>query len=98
MTATSNRFASGPAIARAIASLLAPAENGTTILIVLGSDGCAPASNVTASTPMKIAMRNISQRIGHLARDETRILSRRDAFVMHRSARCYDAPACNDVH
>src|SRR3954447_13045272 len=41
ITETSRRFASCAASARPIASLLAPGENGTTILMSLGRDGSA---------------------------------------------------------
>ena len=49
ITGIPSRAESGVAIARATTSLLPPAENGTTILIVLGSGACAQAPEVPAS-------------------------------------------------
>ncbi|MNK99877.1 hypothetical protein D3C87_1202940 [compost metagenome] len=48
MTMVLSRSANCGAMARAIASLLAPAENGTTILICLGTALCAAAGPARA--------------------------------------------------
>ena len=49
MTDVSRRFASGPAMVRAMASLLAPGENGTTMRTSFGAASCAAAVGALAT-------------------------------------------------
>jgi hypothetical protein len=58
----SRRFASGPAMARAMTSLLPPGEKGTTILIVFGSVTCAAASAVNPTTARRNGAANKASR------------------------------------
>ena len=55
ITGTSRRLASGPAMARAMTSLLPPAEKGTTILICFGIGAWAPTAGAktTAAATQK---------------------------------------------
>ena len=55
ITGTSRRLASGPAMARAMTSLLPPGENGTTILIVFGIElwALVVGAKTTAATTQK---------------------------------------------
>jgi hypothetical protein len=64
MTVACRRCASGTAIARATASLLAPGENGTMILISFGSAVCAAAiAGRPSSTVAHTARRTIRTRM-----------------------------------
>src|SRR4029453_14777866 len=74
MTGMSSRLPSGTAIARAMASLLPPGENGTTILSDFGSVTCAVATGVSAIVAKTHrAVREISVRMEHVpARLSTR--------------------------
>jgi hypothetical protein len=67
ITVASSRFPSRGAIARAIASLLAPAENGTTILINFGTvtcpESCVSPAGDTASAAAESMSRDIKSRM-----------------------------------
>src|SRR5206468_7357535 len=97
---TSKRLAKDTPMARAITSLLAPGENGTTILIVFGSAACALTSAMTPNHAAAQSAIDISKRI-KIRRSPVKIAnpSAGDEVRHAKSSRCYLAVVrytCND--